>query len=148
MNCPCCSKKTYEHCCKPFHSGTLVPNAPEQLMRARYSAFALTNADFLLKTSSKKLLSGIQKEELIAFCKANQFVKLDIVDTTDSTVEFIAHIIQGDKYHRQHELSYFIKENQQWVYDWGEVQPVSVTKLTRNTLCPCGSAKKFKNCHL
>lgn len=28
------------------------------------------------------------------------------------------------------------------------VQQVRVTKIGRNELCPCGSGKKFKKCHL
>lgn len=36
-------------CCGPIHEGSPAPSA-ERLMRSRYSAFALGNADYLLAT--------------------------------------------------------------------------------------------------
>jgi SEC-C motif-containing protein len=48
--CPCGSGKTYGACCAPYHEGKLsVPDA-ESLVRARYSAFALGEIEFLWQT--------------------------------------------------------------------------------------------------
>lgn len=41
MNCPCCSEKTYEECCKPYHNGEKNALTAEALMRSRFSAFGL-----------------------------------------------------------------------------------------------------------
>lgn len=37
--CPCFSGKPYGDCCKPFHDGQKLPQ-PQELMRARYAAYA------------------------------------------------------------------------------------------------------------
>lgn len=46
--CPCGGGK-YQKCCGRYHGGQWPPT-PETLMRSRYSAFALGNADYLLTT--------------------------------------------------------------------------------------------------
>lgn len=47
--CPCGSGKGYLACCGPLHAGARAPTA-EALMRARYSAYALGDAAFVLNT--------------------------------------------------------------------------------------------------
>ena len=52
MKCPCHSKKRYADCCGPLHKGTRPAATPEELMRSRYSAFALGEVDYLAKTQN------------------------------------------------------------------------------------------------
>lgn len=49
LECPCGLGEKYDSCCGRYHSGTPAPTA-EQLMRSRYTAFALGDADYLLRT--------------------------------------------------------------------------------------------------
>lgn len=49
VSCPCGRGDPYPSCCGRFHAGRAAPTA-EQLMRSRYSAFALRDADHLLRT--------------------------------------------------------------------------------------------------
>ena len=51
--CPCTSKKPYDRCCGPFHGGTAAPETAEQLMRSRFSAYALGKVDYLIATRSE-----------------------------------------------------------------------------------------------
>jgi SEC-C motif-containing protein len=44
------------------------------------------------------------------------------------------------------EKSRFVRKDGRWVYVDGEPQ-VSRAKVERNAPCPCGSGKKFKQCH-
>ena len=50
-----------------------------------------------------------------------------------------------------HELSEFHREDNLWFYADGVNKESSAKsnrqKITRNSPCPCGSGKKFKNCH-
>lgn len=49
--CPCGSEVDLDHCCGrflPSRGGAALPETPEQLMRSRYSAFALGDAEYLL----------------------------------------------------------------------------------------------------
>src|ERR1044072_5151614 len=49
MRCPCGTGVPYAACCGPAHAGTPAPTA-EKLMRSRYSAFALGDAEYLLRS--------------------------------------------------------------------------------------------------
>lgn len=49
--CPCLSGETYGSCCGPLHRGAPAPSAT-RLMRSRYSAFVVGDADYLLSTWS------------------------------------------------------------------------------------------------
>ncbi|WOQ70498.1 YchJ family metal-binding protein [Microbacterium limosum] len=46
--CPC-GTASYEACCAPLHRGGAAPTA-EALMRSRYGAFALGDADYLMSS--------------------------------------------------------------------------------------------------
>ena len=46
--CPCCSGKNYDECCKPVIDGSRKAATPEELMRARYSAYAKCEVDFII----------------------------------------------------------------------------------------------------
>lgn len=48
--CPCCSGKQYSLCCEPFLKGNQIPASAEQLMRSRYSAYVMQDADYLIAT--------------------------------------------------------------------------------------------------
>ncbi|HEX8496958.1 MAG TPA: YchJ family metal-binding protein, partial [Actinomycetales bacterium] len=45
--CPCGSGAGYESCCCRLHRGEGVPATAEQLMRSRFSAFAVGDAAYL-----------------------------------------------------------------------------------------------------
>jgi SEC-C motif-containing protein len=47
--CPCGLGDDYDACCGRYHGGVPAPTA-EALMRSRYSAFALGDAGYLLRT--------------------------------------------------------------------------------------------------
>lgn len=48
--CPCGSGRSYAACCQPAHSGHTPAQTPEALMRSRYAAFFLQDADYVLAT--------------------------------------------------------------------------------------------------
>ena len=43
--CPCLSGSAYQDCCGPYHSGSADAPTAERLMRSRYSAFVLGDAE-------------------------------------------------------------------------------------------------------
>src|SRR5207247_9631037 len=49
LACPCGLGDDYESCCGRLHAGAPAPTA-ESLMRSRYSAFAVGDAGYLLRT--------------------------------------------------------------------------------------------------
>lgn len=124
MICPCCSGKNYQDCCGLYHSGKEIPSSAELLMRSRYSAYALPNGAYLMKTTypSKRYLYSSQ--ELEAWGKMNHWLKLEIVALpAPHQVEFKAfYIDEQQKEQIHHELSTFKRENHQWFYVSGKIK--------------------------
>lgn len=124
MICPCCSGLTYENCCKKFHDGQPANTALE-LMRSRYSAYALNNPDYIINTTHPKnphydLNKRRWKRSIQNFSRSNYFYKLEILefsqDNKTATVTFKAHLIHNGKDNSFIERSAFIKEFNRWFY--------------------------------
>ena len=47
-SCPCGSGDALHQCCGPLHRGRLKAETAEQLMRSRYSAYVLSEVDYML----------------------------------------------------------------------------------------------------
>ena len=122
MNCPCCSGKTYENCCQPFHLGKENAPTAETLMRSRFSAFAIPNGNYLMETTlpAKRKLHNI--EDLQEWGEINKWTKLEIIRTPNiNQVEFKAfYTDENRKPQVHHELSTFRKVNEKWYYVSGE----------------------------
>ena len=48
--CPCGSDEPFGRCCLPLHLGERQAETAEQLMRARYSAYAVDDLDYIWQT--------------------------------------------------------------------------------------------------
>jgi len=48
--CPCGSGESFGRCCQPLHLGEYQAETAEQLMRARYSAYAVDDFEYVWKT--------------------------------------------------------------------------------------------------
>lgn len=153
--CPC-GLQEYSVCCEPFHKGELTPLTPEALMRSRYSAYALAKVDYIEKTMRGKALSDFDKLSAKAWAKSVQWIGLDIIKAKNESVEqgsveFIAKFIEGNTVRTLHEVSEFHYLGGLWFYTDGKIleqeQNSFKNKIGRNSQCPCGSHKKFKNCH-
>jgi len=71
---------------------------------------------------------------------------------TVGTVEFVCNYTYEDEERRHHELASFARHDGAWYFVEGEPvrpQPFVRTeaKIGRNDPCPCGSGKKYKDCH-
>lgn len=123
--CICGSGKLPEKCCSPFLNGTLQAKTPEQLMRSRYSAYALGGyGDYLLQTWFPATAKGLTAETLSL--RSCDWLELEILNKSQKgdkgTVEFNAwfHNDRGDK-QVLHEKSVFQRTNSRWFYVGGEV---------------------------
>lgn len=149
MKCPCNKNKQYQDCCEPFHLKKQRPVTPEQLMRSRYSAFALQKYPYLIDTHHQDHLHGLNIE-ILSQGPHPQWIFLDIIDTqiinNKGQVTFKAWYRLNNKIDAIYECSDFIKQNDQWFYTKGEQYQITLPK--RNDLCICKSGKKFKQCCL
>lgn len=117
-NCVCLSGLAYAECCRRFHAGEAEAATAEQLMRSRYSAFALLDAGYLLKTWHPDTApSGLELDPAI------EWRRLDILSVSrggpldkEGTVEFKAHFRHGGERGVHHETSRFVRENRRWYY--------------------------------
>ena len=119
--CYCGSDKSFEKCCKPFIEGIQFPKTPEQLMRSRYSAYVLQNANYLMATTHVSQRKYYFVSEILQWAKSNTWVKLEVITANENRVEFKAYYLD-EKLQAQihHEHSTFQLENEIWYYVDGE----------------------------
>lgn len=118
MTCPCCSGKSSEDCCQPYHKKEKFPPTAEALMRSRFSAFAIPNGEYLWETTSPGKRKFHNKKSLQEWGEINDWTKLEIVDTPSmNKVEFKAFYTDEDGNQQvHHELSTFKTIQNRWYY--------------------------------
>lgn len=156
--CPCGQPESYAQCCGKIHAGTPARTA-EQLMRARYSAYAAGKIEFISETNDPETGQDFDPEAAEKWSRESAWLGLEIIatregDPGDSTgeVEFKARYrVDGiDETHHEVSLFRFDPQRSCWLYRDGKTlrTPVvrSAPKVGRNDPCTCGSGKKFKKC--
>lgn len=152
-NLPCpCGAPLYHECCQPLHLGQKKAESAEQLMRSRYSAFAMQEIDYIVKTTALGQQQALDVNAIAEWSKANTWLKLDVVQAKEklgknhAQVEFKAHYAdvndQVQKVQIHHEVSHFVKHDGAWYF----LDPTADQQITMKQPCICGSAKKFKQC--
>lgn len=116
--CPCLSGSTYAECCGPFHAGAAAAPTAERLMRSRYSAYAVRDVAYLLRS-----WHPLTRPAELTLDPELRWYRLDILSTarggmldTDGTVEFRAHYKSPEGAGAQHETSRFVRDAGAWVY--------------------------------
>ena len=155
--CPCGNSAAYADCCELIIKGVRPAETAEQLMRARYSAYAGTEMDFIFESTHPDHRQGYDHAGTKEWAENSEWLGLKILSTSrggkdDSTgqVEFIASFREKDSSPREHhENGQFVKENGNWYFTEGVMakpRPIISNKLGRNEPCSCGSGKKYKKC--
>ncbi|MBV6761820.1 MULTISPECIES: YchJ family protein [Rhodococcus] len=118
VRCPCLLGEPYDECCGRYHRGEAKAPTAERLMRSRFSAFAVLDADYLLATwhpSTRPADLDLDPEQ--------RWTRLDILGTTGGglldttgTVEFRAHYVLDGHRESLHENSRFVREDGNWLY--------------------------------
>lgn len=90
-------------------------------MRSRYSAYAVCAADYLIKTTHLTTRNFHKKSDIIEWSKSNNWIRLEIVETTPTKVTFKAFYTDKKGQASIHvEKSNFVLENGSWFYVDGE----------------------------
>lgn len=122
-NCPCCSNKLFRKCCGPFLQMLATPKTVQQLMRSRFSAYAVGGyGDYLLATwhpDTRPELSAaaLSRREL-------HWQSLQVLASQQQgdqgSVEFIATFAATDALDgsagSHHEQSRFVRVAGKWLY--------------------------------
>lgn len=96
-SCPCGSDKKYKKCCRRYHNGMKIPT-PTDLVRARWSAYALNDADFIMDTTHPDNEDYEENRDnwrvrIEAYSLRNIFKTLEIVPAEDDKVSYRAEIL-------------------------------------------------------
>ena len=136
--CPCGSQKNYKsgrrkkykNCCAIYHKGALAPDSLV-LMLSRYSAFALGNSKYIIKTTHPNnpdytTDTNEWNRSIKYFTDTTEFLKLEVLEAVsrgdEAFVKFKASLSSGDMLER----SRFLKEGNQWLYESGEIITLTV----------------------
>ena len=116
--CPCLSGLTYAECCGRLHAATGVAQTAEQLMRSRFSAFAVGDVSYLLATwhpSTRPATLDLDADR--------RWYRLEILSThaggpfdTTGVVEFEAFYRAPSGAGSQREVSRFERAGSAWTY--------------------------------
>lgn len=123
--CPCGSHTKYKKCCLIYHKGA-KPKTALQLMKSRYSAYAVGDASYIVKTTHENnpdFTTDVKNWEasISQFTKATQFLGLEILEfiegDEEAFVSFRASLSSGEML----EKSRFLKVKSSWFYESGEI---------------------------
>jgi SEC-C motif domain protein len=114
----------FARCCGRFLADfehTPAPDA-ESLMRSRYCAFVLEDADYLLATWYPS-----RRPPELGFEPGTKWLGLEVrehrsVDDDHAEVEFVARSRHGGRAQRLHERSRFVREEGRWYYLDGDMK--------------------------
>ncbi|VAW58616.1 UPF0225 protein YchJ [hydrothermal vent metagenome] len=127
---------------------------PAQLMRSRYTAYALGNVEYLLQSwhvSTRPQNIALDSQRVwTGLTLLNESRVVEEMGRKTAYVEFIAHFIHAGVKGQMHERSRFLSGDGLWFYVDGEQIEGGMHYVNRvpgrNAPCYCGSGKKFKKC--
>jgi SEC-C motif domain protein len=158
--CPCCSALPFDQCCGPILEGAVKAATPERVMRARYTAYARVDTNYLVASLHPDAREGFDVESARQWAEGAEWQGLEIVacsggepNADEGSVEFIARyrVKAQDQVQEHHELAQFAKQGGEWFFVDGAMvapQPFvrDAPKVGRNDPCSCGSGRKYKKC--
>jgi SEC-C motif-containing protein len=118
--CPCGTTAGYRACCGPLHHGERQAVTAEELMRSRYAAYVVADADYLFRTWHPRTRPAEVRSDADVV-----WTGLEVTDTLAGgpgdgrgDVEFTASFIGGE----MHERSRFERRAGRWFYVDGDVR--------------------------
>lgn len=116
--CHCGLPASYQDCCARFHRGESSAATAELLMRSRFSAFAVGDEAYLLRT-----WHPAGRPPRVDLDKKLRWVRLEVLETadgnvfhTEGTVRFRAHYLDRGRPGQLDEHSRFVRLDGRWVY--------------------------------
>lgn len=118
--CPC-GGASLAQCCGPLLEGSVIATHAEQLMRSRYSAYALGREDYL-KASWHASTRPAETVTDAAIKWLGFEVRSAQEAGDEAQVEFVARCRVQGRGHRLHETSRFVREDGRWYYVDGDFE--------------------------
>jgi SEC-C motif-containing protein len=158
MKCPCTSGRDYAACCEPIVEQKRKAETAEELMRSRYTAYALGKIDWIVESQSPDGRQFMDRRATEEWSRRAEWHRMEVVETKDGGpddaegfVDFKAYYTIAGEDITHHEVASFRKVGDTWYFvDGVEVKPRPFKRLEKkvgpNEPCPCGSGKKHKKC--
>ena len=119
--CPCGGPGAYADCCEPLHDRVREAETAEQLMRSRYSAYAMGRDDHVFRTWHPRTRPADLAET--GLDRSTRWIGLRVVEVVDGgpgddegIVCFEADWIAGGTTSTMRERSRFGRRAGRWVY--------------------------------
>ncbi len=157
-DCPCGSGVAFESCCAPVLKDIRSAVTAEQVMRARYTAYARADVDFLRESLDAEGRKAFDVDGAREWAESAQWLGIEVLGVEaggesddEGQVEFVVRYIIEEREQAHHEHSTFRREDGIWRFVEGRVYGTGPylreePKVGRNDPCPCGSGKKYKKC--
>ncbi|KZE95455.1 hypothetical protein AVP42_00215 [Agromyces sp. NDB4Y10] len=115
--CPCRSGAAFGECCGPYLSGRAAAPTAVQLMRSRYTAFAVGDAAYLLATWHPSTRPRTLELDPHITWRSLEIVRSERGGPLDrdGLVEFVARYVVDGERGAQSEVSRFVREDR-WRY--------------------------------
>jgi SEC-C motif-containing protein len=94
--CPCGSGEAYDGCCGRLHRGERAAATAEELMRSRFSAFAVGDVGYLLRT-----WHSTTRPERLDLDAAQRWVRLEVLDVRRGGADDPAGTVEFRAVYRQ-----------------------------------------------
>ncbi len=129
-----------------------------ELMAARYRAYETGDIDFLISSQAEEGRAKLDRDEMKRWSKNAKWQGFEVLNTQggsptdeEGVVEFVARYELDGEDVEHHEIAFFRKEDEAWVFVDGmparqEPYQREEAKVGPNQPCPCGSGKKHKKC--
>jgi SEC-C motif-containing protein len=152
--CPCTSNRPFSECCEPILKGVTQAPTAEHLVRARYSAFVLSDLDYVERTHAPEIRADFNRAEAERLADECEWVSLHIhsskVCENIADVQYVVRIRLQGKIIAKASSSHFRRDDGEWLFVRSTPVPhlehIGRVKIGRNDPCHCGSGKKFKKC--
>jgi SEC-C motif-containing protein len=114
LSCPC-GGGLFSECCARFIVQAILPHSAAELMRSRYTAYALRVESYLQSTwhhstrPPAPIVDNGVKWISLTLCQQHQ-------SGNSANVEFVAHYKINGRAHKLHEISRFVCEGNRWFY--------------------------------
>ena len=128
--------------CQNIVNGKAEPKNALELMKSRYYAYKNVKLEYIQSTQIDNW-SKAELNEATTWAKNSFWQHLEIINYSETEVEFKAYYIYNGKQELIHELSTFVKQGNNWIYKSGKLYN-SKANIARNAKCICGSGKKYK----
>ena len=123
MTCICGKGESLETCCGPALEGKAWPRTAEELMRARYAAYATGNIDFVIESHDPDTVNEIDRKHTETWSKNSKWLGLEILaaeaggeNDVEGVVEFLARYKLGNVTVPHRERATFRKVNSKWYF--------------------------------